>query len=121
MEKLTLEHLAPYLPYDLRIKDGTSEFTMDGSFLHQAIEYPLLYKDFKPILTPLEDFIGSEADKEIFGKGTYNMDSKINYKECLYYWEVQILLKHHFDIFGLLERGLAVSIHDIPNQNNDIR
>ena len=29
------------------------------------------------------------------------------------YWKIQKLLEWHFDIYGLIEKGLAISIHDV--------
>lgn len=108
---LKLEHLAPYLPYDLRIKEGNCEFTMDGSFLHNAFEYPLLYRDFKPILRPLFDIDEHELWKRYF-MFHYNSMHGLDFTR-LPYDEMKLLFMAHFDVFGLLERGLAVSIHDI--------
>lgn len=29
------------------------------------------------------------------------------------YWDSIFLLENHFDVFGLIEKGLAISIHDV--------
>ncbi|MFT6443497.1 MAG: hypothetical protein ACJASM_003058, partial [Salibacteraceae bacterium] len=31
-----------------------------------------------------------------------------HFPECIYYNEVQFLLENHFDVFGLIDQGLAI-------------
>jgi hypothetical protein len=127
--KLELKHLAPYLPYALkcRVTDlnriTTSEMHSvysDGSCtFHDLIESEQAFSDIKPILRPLSDL---HCDFEVDDCNVYNSlsarsRSDLNYLTPSYlkwsYKDIQILLKHHFDIFDLIEKGLAVSIHDV--------
>lgn len=125
-DKLELKHLAPYLPYGLNVK---LEFMEDSNipwyyedkeiFILEGMMLDWWNSDGKrditkitPILRPLSDFNDSEADKEIFETGNYYTSVKLNSCMDLPYWETQILLKYHFDVFGLIDKGLALSSID---------
>ena len=98
-----------------------------GTFINS--KYP---REFYPILKPisdleilienefskLDDFNGSEYTSEIIelfcfenigfeeDLSTYDL-SKLPY-EC-----VEFMFKNHYDFFGLIKQGLAISVHDI--------
>lgn len=115
--KLELKHLSAYLPYKL---EGV--FTVYDS-IHTVTSLSLIYvnreleyRHFKPILRPLSDLTRKELEQEGF-------DSHIDY---LTYenkgsdWTlkapfnmVQYLLKKHFDIYNLIESGLAIDINTL--------
>lgn len=142
--KVELKHIAPYLPYGLKvasergIKDGTATLN------NQAISHIALYvrwNELQPILRPLSDltkeiehngekFVPIEELKEIFIK-----DPK---KGCDHYREVMLLMDNewtiqevedniqklpfewvsnlfewHFDVFDLIEKGLAININTL--------
>jgi len=165
--KLTLEHLAPYLPYGLKILtckniEGNSvieEMTLD--YLKEMVEIPI---GEKPILRSLSEFQGEDlielfeiayndiyktVDKELnnfifhgwdgndFGlvvldetfEYGFSMDFerqkdfRFSYrhkgadypKSFLMIDKLKLftaLFKKHFDVFGLIEKGLAISIHN---------
>ena len=136
MEKLELKHLAPYLPYRLILKGnfGTVELTISN------IEQSLMSNNRKPILRPLSDLseLGTDfatehsinmiiGENDNYGKITLN-----HYKGSLSievesddYSNTEFvdlekiekirneLLKSHYDIFGLIEKGLAIDINTI--------
>lgn len=126
MNKLELKHLAPYLPYDVKYKTelGLNDYYMLKG-LETDMQYPLeptliglRLSDFKkisvwsrnckPILRPLtdltEDLLCVSWIEHIQDKG---LDS-----ECPYdVWS--ILFENHFDVFGLIEKKLAVDINTI--------
>jgi hypothetical protein len=136
--KLELKHLAPYLPFKLEIQvageniDDDPEglpriFTMVGIVDGEVIRSKKGYirnveeeiEDVFPILRPLSDL-----NKEIKVNGNLftpnhhplfkifisaDMDWFID--NCPFfvdYGQVQKLLEWHFDIFGLIELGLAI-------------
>lgn len=75
---------------------------------------------FKLILVPLDDFYDINC-KSICESGfdlTTQMTlvdlclGKIHYT-CLRYSDMKEFLRSHIDIFGLIEKGFAVSIHDV--------
>lgn len=134
--KIELKHLTSYLPYNLKItKEDWGKIgelvpfiKKDLKGLQIEIDYALTTKS-KPILRPMnevedyflelygklqhqditdyldEDFLSSMDNLDISEIG----DKKIEY---LPYGTIQVLLKHHFDIFDLIAKGLALNIND---------
>ena len=132
--KLEIKHLTPYLPYNLQVEYRGEVTTLDaldskgGAFVgkNRMVSFIDL-KHIKPILRPLS----SITDMDI-----YNIDSLIyddveiysSLKDGLrvradgnYGWchtpslgidginkISEYLFKNHFDVFGLIEKGLAV-------------
>ncbi len=133
MDKLELRHLAPYLPYGLKVRHYVNEHDnaiveMDGC----AIEDVIGYDSYKPILRPLSDFtkeIEHNGDKfEPYELAKQVVDPEQWLKICemidtdggeyskiadMPYWWVKLHLEWHFDVFGLIEAGLAIDINTI--------
>lgn len=127
MDKLTLEHLAPYLPYKLNL------LYSDGSIRE------LLYLDisgiipvFKPILRHFSDLsIEINVNGERFvpkhlliDKYDLKFDEEDDFFLDYYcigetdspwtgYAIIQQLIQWHFDVYGLIEKDLAVDINQI--------
>jgi hypothetical protein len=134
MNKLTIEHLAAYLPYGLDLKVTCSFYgynTMklcDKSGLSNigisdVIDEP---QDFKPILRPLSDLtteIEHNGEKFVPTKEYHYLrfDEISTFKggaNDLIFMQVreyQILLELHFDVFGLIDKGLAIDIKEATN------
>lgn len=116
--KLELKHLAPYLPYGLKGEIFNDLDVITGLDIEHSIVETLnngncLIDNFKPILRPLEDLKKSGVDF-----GVYNNDNLQEFnKEIIYgncsYNSMKILLKNHFDVFGLIPNGLAIDINTI--------
>jgi hypothetical protein len=122
---LTLEHLAPYLPYKLVIK--RKDYIHKNLFLlgiefndiiHQIGKTPIIY--VKPILRPLSDFYDINAPAFIdtnFDISTQlvlvDLCSKKQHYSGVRYSDMQDFLREHIDVFNLIEQDLAVSIHDV--------
>lgn len=146
MKKLELKHLAPYLPYRLKIQvewllelndliliqtDGVNcdlyDNTVNSKF-HTALKY------IKPILRPLEDLffnlnIENESQKPFeYLEDFADTESErmfldvIEYKETKFILEkiqyapfsfIQKLFEWHFDVFGLINKGLAIDINTL--------
>ncbi|EMY3479095.1 hypothetical protein [Flavobacterium psychrophilum] len=121
---LELKHLAPYLPYELELvaRNVVSETPkrifgkLSSMNIMSLVENDTLYK---PILRPMSDL---HCDFEIDDCNVYNSlsarsRSDLNYSEPsftkLAYDDIQKVLKLHFDVFGLIEKGIAISIHDL--------
>lgn len=126
MEKLELKHLAPYLPYGVKVR-SRQETTyilnifsnMRGEGLESRDIYSCLDNQYKPILRPLSDLT-----KEIEHNGDRFVPSK-----ALSCWDLdgislidiphipvnlyELFLKWHFDVFGLIDKGLAIDINSI--------
>ena len=138
--KLKIEYLAPYLPYKLSGKVICHEYKKEVITFLDTISYfenVLTFNDgvdvylnneslseFKPILRPLSDlnkkhldymyFIIISTDNEMFGSRDdfedYFNETYCNYlPKCLF----EYLLEHHFDVFGLIEEGLAIDINTL--------
>ena len=132
--KLELKHLAPYLPYGLkaviRLREDSSlpiddECTVNVTCF-EAAYLDSEYEEFKPILRPLSDliaFINIDFEDEkfkpvdvIIRKGGCNtavgLHVKIG-KGTLGFKYFDLLIQWHFDVFGLIEKGLAIDINTI--------
>lgn len=93
MKTLTLEHLVPYLPYGLKAR----------------------IKDFKC------DYVGPEFDL-IIGFHQWDKSGKLwsvlteggqNVLNFIQFREYKLLLEMHFDVFGIIEQGLAIDINTL--------
>lgn len=133
--KLELKHLASYLPYGLDFKGKRKGWvSFDGSRMTLCpIDFDGRFEIIKPILRPLSDltkeiehkgekFVPSEKLKEIFPNVSHwqyltsmahiwqqyiNNLTETNIEYCV----IQKLFEWHFDVFGLIEQGLAIDIN----------
>ena len=127
--KLELKHLSPYLPYGLKIyKSAVNELN--------EFNLPYVLNHCKPILHPLSDltkkikvngkkFVPIEIlDRETYINYEVSTKGKLIEKQdngsvileeidVYPYWIIQKLYEWHFDVFGLIEKGLAISIHNV--------
>jgi hypothetical protein len=152
---LKLKHLAPYLPYGLKLKINTSIGTFDRNFeldCGHDFNLHLSQGNVKPILRPLSDLafelslhktvlhqiaidLGLLKDDNFIFEYDFSdygnfgnsenvclIDSrantvisipKIHLEKALTYEIFNKLVSEHFDVFGLIDKGLAISIHDI--------
>jgi hypothetical protein len=140
--KLELKHLAPYLPYGLKYLYLKKEDAvwMDNSKDHyhtllsycekgyhskSAVGVTMFYKgEFtrKPILRPLSDLTKDiEVNGvKIWGKGEFSKHDWDKFSEHPYallmlldYDGTMKLIEWHFDVFGLIEAGLAIDINTL--------
>lgn len=132
--KLELKHLAPYLPYGLKIHWKTSKKTSIVMMKPSNIlDVEIYTTNFKPILRPIEDLTKEierngrkySLDSIIFPKDEYSDDftrkvaiEELKLSNAIHhittpYSIVEVLLKHHFDVFGLIEQGLAININTV--------
>lgn len=144
--KLELKHLAPYLPYRVKIIGNThgevgtlsalneNSVQIDGRTMQYGWWADLF--DIKLILHPLSDlikeievngerFVPAEElyegdvwdwknDREYYGS-FYEWITSFNLKdvETLEFCHVQKLIEWHFDVFGLIDLGLAIDINTL--------
>lgn len=133
--KLTLEHLAGYLPYGLAIE--ILDYKRDYVGIHYSKvnghyfigdELYLTYEggstgksmqSCKPILRPLSDLtkeieVGGEKIVPQDELGLYCLDGLSPFGiKYLRVGVCDLLLKWHFDIHGLLEQNLAIDINTL--------
>lgn len=149
MEKLELKHLAPYLPYGLKIMTFSnyrpSEIICNYG-IRNCSDYPIttyedgksfgrMLSEIKPILRPLSDLFklidwGNNSDPYMIGY-KYGVEKVFEDGEEFYanehyadycespkcytnitsfdWW----LFEHHFDVFGLIDKGLAIDINTL--------
>jgi len=140
MEKLKLEHLAPYLPYNLSLI-CTIDYTEVEMLSLSAKENLLNWYNkadqcddwgeidiFKPILRPLSDLdkhitINNETFKPIWKiqpivRTTIN--EKLGISSCSGWVPFEMtttilnkLFEWHFDVFGLIDKELAIDINSL--------
>lgn len=142
MEKLELKHIAPYFPYKLKcqytdtfreVRIGTlnlihnDRFGVDSCFDEnlKPILHPLsdLTKEIEinsKLIVPIEELnneIGCEYSK-YYDILWINDDSCIGFREH-YIPFYEKLFEWHFDVFGLIEKGLAIDINTLYNMENN--
>jgi hypothetical protein len=137
MNKLTIEHLAPYLPYGVYVYHEDQESKTDKviGVYNNTIDFetwspvrPYL-DEYKLVLRPLSDLTREiEHDGEKFVPSDY-WDHLINGNEInielitmaehhyndywLPYFVHQKLFEWHFDVFDLIDKGLAIDINTL--------
>ncbi len=144
MEKLELKHLAGYLPFGVLVTKEDWDNYLKMVVEHKDI-YDLEIKDVlrfqaKPILRPLSDLkkeievngekfvpmgmlcsieVSEEEAFKLYGKipeiWKYISETKTRY---WYFWQVQKLFEWHFDVYGLIEKGLAIDVNTLPDNTN---
>ncbi len=152
MKKLELKHLACYLPYGLKIKNGITTYTMvcdakqydaDGFLSLEFVEGIAS----KPILRPLSDLTKEiKVDGEKFYPFEKIINAPLDYEkayrvlgkrrfEILFdndgeayleklstdpkgwpYYYLTYLFKWHFDVFDLIDAGLAIDINTLEDE-----
>ena len=141
MNKLELKHLAPYFPYGLKVKitmegcnymlsTSTNIAELEGIYGDDMCllkqnegSFDLDFNEFKPILRPLSDLNEEiEVDGEKIDITDYVSKSEIlqildESKLCrihyVPYGIIGRLFEWHFDVFGLIPKGLAIDINTL--------
>lgn len=126
--ELTIKELAPYLPYGLKINAELSDInynimTMcDKGGLSNILISDVIddYECLKPILRPLSDLTKEDFNyihtllRVHIGKNKRDKLIKDSYGILdLPYFIVEQLIENHFDVFGLIEKGLAIDINKL--------
>mgnify|MGYP003635406600 CR=1 FL=1 len=134
--KLELKHLAPYLPYKLNCMaqgedkqsfefQGVSDVTwIDLHEIGRTVCDQYDIEDVFPILRPLSDLTKSELIELRFDEGNDTLLWAANnieaydcfiqfYETDLTYSVLEWAYKKHLDVFGLIEKGLAIDINTI--------
>jgi hypothetical protein len=118
--KLELKHLAPYLPYDVNIKIINTNRNYKVNTIKKLSNQ--LFSDyflksatiFKPILRPLSDLINSNVKDEHGEPIDYEYKS-LSLIQLNAYYKIELLFKNHFDVFGLIEKGLAIDVNTLES------
>jgi hypothetical protein len=105
--KLELKHLAPYLPYELKyfFKGSVQEVrTLEPEDLGEVM-LEWFNQSKKPILRPLSDLTEDYANFWNYSFRDFKW-AIINKEVSVLCWHD--LLSKHYDVFGLIEKGLAI-------------
>jgi hypothetical protein len=123
MEKLELKYLAPYLPYGILVGDGRTPFELtEFNFCNV---YPYITQIY---LRPLSDIKQFEDIMDEFSEYSWDafenhffcdlLGRSLNCFDVVNYTIMELCFKHHLDIFGLIDKGLAVSYSDMQSLSN---
>jgi hypothetical protein len=127
--KIESKHVSPYLPFGLKgiYHESIITLSLNGFSSATEIGYDIalfLKCKIKPIMRPLSDLT-----KEITHNGEtfvpieeyhyLRFEEIANYKSGgiwlnhIYVKEYNVLIELHFDIFGLIDNGLAIDINTL--------
>ena len=132
--KLELKHLAPYLPYGLKglCKRpphyesfeinckllGLSPMLIVKCYDKSGNKWKgkdeLLFTEFKPILRPLSDLALEDAKEHNYPDEGHLERSLLSGHAPYSVWIE--FVKEHYDVFGLIEKGLAIDINTLKNE-----
>ena len=119
--ELTISHLAPYLPYNLELQYIVRDQVVTTGIMNSISHYQhethptrvsIGYYDeeyiwmFKPLLKPMS-FLSDEDKINLYLFTKEDIDFCIENPLMLPYYDIQYLLSKHFDVFGLINNGLA--------------
>jgi len=127
--KLELKHITPYLPYGLKyvkIKNNEVETMRSISTEINLIDMgwgdAMQLDEIKPILRPLSDLTKEEFVMDgwrkkgiLFLDETSNIphNSRESHIGSIMYGDMVKIFEWHLDVFGLIEKGLAININTI--------
>jgi len=130
--ELESKHLAPYLPYGLKFQTNNTDIVELSSLSDVSVNIKgrtYIYgaycdiSDVKPILRPMSDFdkIKNDFDLSTDFEQFYLPPSSdlcgINTSDKTYLSDMltvtEFLFENHFDVFGLIESGLAIDINTL--------
>jgi len=119
---LELKHLAPYLPYELKIMQYRDDLKLSFESILISLSNDTLgvtsprfpfnekiqYHEAKLILRPLSDLDDSQLKS--FNFVSFAKAGDIDFVS---YDFMKYAFENHFDVFGLIDKGLAIDINAI--------
>lgn len=129
--KIEIKHLSAYLPYNLRGILYMEDKPVDVFGITEQQVFVIgrgwfAFEDFRPILKPISDLENDyDVIKQIEKETGYTIDHLLDIDVSIYtsdpIWiqsmrvfdALNILLKNRYDIFKLIESGLAIDIKTI--------
>ena len=129
---IELKHVAPYLPYKLKgffilsdvinLSPSQKDEKRESTLTKDNVPFFLIH--CKPILKPLSDIYYNVTGGKVMNDldcdlktvhelwDLYNKDKAFELND-LSYKTYEIALQNHFDVFGLIKKGLAIDINDL--------
>jgi len=119
--KLELKHIAPYLPYGLNGRYTLSEVITLSAGQKDEVRNKILAPDCvpfflsncKPILRPMSDL---DTDDDAWFHKKTSIEYVIEFNSVLDdldYSTVQLMIANRYDVFGLIDQGLAIDINTV--------
>ena len=123
--KLELKHIAPYFPFKMKYKNTKN----DNIYTMRSLSSEINMVDFGwgdamelqeviPIFKPMSELTENEAKDGHYMSGFSNygaLQILTNNPLLGHYFMVTYLLENHYDIFGLIEKGLAIDINNLKH------
>ena len=137
--KLETKHLAPYLPYNLRcevfntgqekeIGEMIAVYNDGSACFGNIVESEKGFEYIKPILQPLFNdnfdytiFLMDNFPEEKWADAYNDIMNGVGFGvkiEQIPYELHEFLFENHIDVFGLIEKGLAIDINTLSVQND---
>lgn len=137
METLKLHHIAPYLPYELEcqtvdrgevvISELNAAYSDNSYTFMNIVESEKGFDDIKPLLKPmsalnisyvaeLARYVSTLDEKYTIEIAMKMIKERKSKPLNMPYVIVQILLQWHFDVFGLIDKGLAKNILELETE-----
>lgn len=134
--KLELKHIAPYLSYGLKKHCPSSNVLIHEyspmDFIQSTIDLNLSF-GWKPVLRPMSDLSKMiehpiDKSKKVILSSFYDLEVDEDGDYCDRYYADQCespsvlvsvasfnwwLFEYHFDVFGLIDQGLAIDINHL--------
>lgn len=137
--KLETKHLAPYLPYNLKyevlnsgqekeIGEMIAVYNDGSACFGNIVESEKGFEYIKPILQPLFNdnfdytiFLMDNFPEEKWADAYNDIMNGVGFGvkiEQIPYELHEFLFENHIDVFGLIEKGLAIDINTLSVQND---
>ena len=129
-EQLLLKVLCSMLPYGVKVhdkyayphalflKEGDYKLTAQDIFNCLCEDYYKTLENIKPYLRPLSSMTDDEIDAYT-NTGSFLHANGIPFNLFYNNEGLNFLLSNHFDIFGLIEKGLALEAPDDMYKSNE--
>jgi hypothetical protein len=113
MEKLELKHLAPYFPYNLKLMYNGRIISIDAIgenyiLIDESFQENTRFQYIKPILRPISHL--NEDNASFLSSEAYLLVLEDSLRlNNMSYLDFEKLIENHYDVFGLIDKGLAIS------------
>ena len=119
--KLEIKHLAAYLPYGLNIKNKFGVYILSADnigavLMSDKLTYFPLLRNLSDLTKPIEVNGEKFVPYKKLGWGNGTRVIPLILDGFTHYKEIQLLLSWHFDVFGLIEKGLAIDINTLEHE-----